>query len=71
MSIPTVLARPIVTVATSRAIDSQPPLAGPIGTTTRPSTRWSTRRRASSSSRPGSPSASATSVLRAAPYSSR
>ena len=46
-------ASPIVTVATSLAIDSQPPLAGPIGTTTRPSTRWSTRRRASSSSRAG------------------
>ena len=54
----------MVTVATSRAIDAQPPLAGPMGTTTSPSTRWSTRRRASSSSRPGSPSASATSVLR-------
>ena len=42
-------------------------LAGPIGTTTSPSTRWSTSRCASSSSRAGSPSASATSVLRAAP----
>ena len=60
-------ASPMVTVATWRAIAAQPPLAGPIGTTTRPSTRWATSRSASSSSRAGSPSASATSVLRAAP----
>ena len=66
-----VSASPIVTVGICSAIAAQPPLPGPIGTTTRPSTRWSTSRWASSSSRAGSPSASATSVLRSAVCSSR
>ena len=64
-------ASPIVTTGTRPAMSAQSPLGGPIGETMMPSTRWSTSRRASSSSIPGVPSASATSVCRSAARSSR